>query len=156
MGSRDFYDDDDFADLRKKREAGNTRFVLVAGTIVGIVLLLCLISVVGGIIYTYTQSTSAKLAGSWRGQFVLPGEKVDAIYTFNKDGTFREDDVIAGRKRTSVGHWEVRDGQVEIEWDHGGFEIAVPRWIDDNTIEWHIVNHNDVAQIGSKTTLRRQ
>src|SRR5207253_6347475 len=103
----DFHDDDDFADLRKKRDAGNTWFILLAAGGVGAVLLLCLVGVVVGVLFSISQSSSAKLAGSWKGQFVLPGEKIDAVYTFNRDGTFREDDIVNGQKvRTSAGHWE--------------------------------------------------
>ena len=155
--NRDYYDDDDFADIRQKREAGERRFVLLTAAGVGLLLLVILVVIVGGILYAFSESTATRVTGVWSGQFVLPNEKINAIYTFNKDGTFREDDVVDGRKvRTSTGRWEVRDGRVEIEWDHGGFECAIPSWIDDNTMEWHIVDHNDQVQIGSKTLMRRK
>jgi hypothetical protein len=101
----------------------------------------------------------AKLNGTWKGRLVLRGNERDDVYTFRKDGTLREEvfDLRGNIVQASEARWRFRDGKVEIDWPGGGgLEVATVRWIDDNTMEYQIVNHTDVVQIGMKMTFRRQ
>jgi len=145
--------------IRKKDGPTNTTLfvVLVAGGIGLMLIVLCLgvaiVSFVGA-----RDATAAKLPGSWKGRWVLHGQVFDSTYTFKKDGSFREESFDLHGRRINVagGRWHVRNGEIEIDWDQGGFEIATAHWIDDNTMNYHIVDHNDLAQIGITTAFKRQ
>ena len=54
------------------------------------------------------------------------------------------------------GRWQFRNGRLEIFFDSGGFEVADIVLMDNNTINYRIVNHAERAQIGLGTTFRRQ
>jgi hypothetical protein len=174
-------DDEDFGDLdiRKKPSSSNaTLIVLLACGIVGVVLLTC----VGVEFVRFAGHNdpvvpkpaeriqevkvqpipqgpeAAKLNGAWKGRLVLRGNERDDVYTFREDGTLREDvfDLRGNHVQASEARWRFRDGKVEIDWPGGGVEVATVRWIDDNTMEYQIVNHTDAIQIGLKMTFRRQ
>jgi hypothetical protein len=155
-------DDEDLdkLDIRKKGSSSNTiLFVLVAGS--GIALVLIAVCLGGGIVSFIVgarDATAAKLPGSWNGRWVLHGQVFDSTYTFKKDGSFREESFDLQGRRINVadGRWHFRNGEIEIDWDQGGFEIATAHWIDDNTMNYHIVDHNDLAQIGITTAFKRQ
>ena len=154
-------DDREFDELDIRKKDGPTTttvFVLLAAGGIGLMLIvLCLgvaiVSFVGA-----RDATAAKLPGSWKGRWVLHGQVFDSTYTFKKDGSFREESFDLQGRRINVagGRWHVRNGEIEIDWDQGGFEIATAHWIDDNTMNYHIVDHNDLAQIGITTAFKRQ
>jgi hypothetical protein len=168
--------DDDYGDLdiRKKHSGSNsTLFIVLACGIIGLVLLTC---VAGGVIMMIVDHhdrgvppqarevgpgqdpEAAKLNGTWKGRFVLNGQQRDHLYTFRKDGTMREEEFDQFGKifRASEARWRFRNGQVEIDWGAGGKEIATARWFDNNSFEYHIIQHTDGAQVGMKETFRRQ
>jgi hypothetical protein len=155
-------DDEDFdkLDIRKKGSASKTTvFVLLAAGGIGLMLIAVCLGV-GNVSFFVgaRDATAAKLPGSWKGRWVLHGQVFDSIYTFKKDGSFREESFDLQGRRINVagGRWHFRNGAIEIDWDQGGFEIATAHWIDDNTMNYHIVNHNDLAQIGITTAFKRQ
>jgi hypothetical protein len=156
-------EDDDEVDelsIRKKDGPTNTTLfvVLVAGGIGLMLIVLCI--GVGIVLFVVgaRDATAAKLPGSWKGRWALGGQVFDSTYTFKKDGSFREEsfDLQGRRINVSGGRWHFRNGAIEIDWDQGGFEIATAHWIDDNTMNYHIVDHSDVAQIGITTAFKRQ
>ena len=152
--------DDDGLDIRKKN-AGRTNAVLVwmAVAAVGIVLLTC---VAGGVIFYFmsadSNTTAAKLPGTWRGQFAVGGQLIDARYIFENGGGFRQETLNERGQVVGIsqGRWRVFLGEIEIDWDNGSFERATAIWTNDQTMEYEIVDHNDDIQIGIITTLRRQ
>jgi hypothetical protein len=167
-------DDGDYGDLsiRKKPSKSNTTmFILLACGIVGLVLLTCMagaviVVVVGEHDRVVPQPAmadavpqgpeAAKLIGSWKGRLVLRGMDREHLYIFRKDGTLREEVFDLRGVRVSEARWRFRNGQIEIDWPGGGVEIATARWIDDNTMEYRILDHTDVAQNGLVMTFRRQ
>ena len=50
----------------------------------------------------------------------------------------------------------VRNGEVHITWNRGGHEVATVHWLNNNTMDYRIVDHTDVVQIGIGTTFQRQ
>jgi hypothetical protein len=155
-------DDEDLdkLDIRKKNSSRNTiLFVLVAGGGIALVLIgVCFGTGIVSFIVGAHDATAAKLPGSWKGRWILHGQVFDSTYTFQKDGSFREESFDLQGRRINVadGRWHFRNGEIEIDWDQGGFEIATAHWIDDNTMNYHIVDHNDLAQIGITTAFKRQ
>ena len=97
-------EDDDPLSIRKK---GPSRGMLIGVAVVGVavVLLTCTCGVGIGVgVWMQRDSTAAKLPGSWRGRFVLAGQPLDVTYTFNKDGSFRQDMFnMFGQKMPPVG-----------------------------------------------------
>jgi hypothetical protein len=81
---------------------------------------------------------------------------LDVTYTFNSDGTFREETIIAGRANLADGRWRYQNGEIEINWNRGTFEKATATWIDNNTMDYRIVDRTQAMQKGLKTTFRRQ
>jgi hypothetical protein len=153
-------DEDDDRPPRKKKNGDNTLMIVLAVGGVVFVLLLC---VVGGGIFTVVMlagdtTKDARVPGSWKGRFEMRRGPVDVVYTFNKDGSFRDEefDVRGRRQTTSTGRWRMRDGKILIDWDNGAFETASVTWTDDNTMAYRIVKHLEAAQIGLTTTFRRQ
>jgi hypothetical protein len=160
--NREPEDDDEVDELsiRKKDRPTNTiLFVMLAAGGIGLMLIvLCLGVAIVSFVVPARDATAAKLPGSWKGRWELRGQVFDSIYTFKKDGSFREESFDLQGRRINVadGRWHFRNGEIEIDWDQGGFEIATAHWIDDNTMNYHIVDHNDVAQIGITTAFKRQ
>jgi hypothetical protein len=155
------YDDDDFEVPSIEKPRGNpTAILLVVGGVAALVLLLCLIGGgVVGFLGLRDQPSPDQFVGKWKGRIVLRGQALDTIYTFNKDGTMREDsfDLQGRRVQGGGGRWRIRNGEVEIEWGQGGgVEIATANFPNANTMNYQIIEHTDVAQIGMSTTFRRQ
>ncbi len=157
--TRDRDEDGDDLDDPPIQKKGNR--LLLTGLAVGgaVVLLLsctCVVGVIG--VVTFSRAHPAEFVGSWKGRFVLGGEPQDIVYTFDKWGGLREDafDLQGRHVHTTGGRWEFRDGQIEIEFDGGSFEVADAVFVDPNTINYRIVNHSEPAQIGLGTTFRRQ
>jgi hypothetical protein len=152
--------DDDFDDLPIEKPGGNTGLVVLAVLAIIVLLLACLIGgTVAGVLVWQANSTPAKLVGSWKGRARLGALDVDVIYTFNKDGTFHQDAIaINGRALPAAhGRWQWRDDQVDISWDRiGGFERATVTWVDSDTMNYRIVGHSDVGQIGMTTRFQRR
>jgi hypothetical protein len=153
------YDDDDDLDIRKP-EKGNGKWLMwLAIVAVGIVLVA---GVTGGAILIVRSAagdaTAAKLPGSWKGQFAFPGQPpIDAVYVFERGGGFRQESLTAlGQVEVVRGRWRVSLGEIVIDWDNGAIERATVTWTNDQTMEYKIVEHDDVVQIGSVTTMRRQ
>jgi hypothetical protein len=153
--SFDDYDDADL-DISIKRPSGSTS----TGWIIAVVgLILVGMGGIGVVVFYLTRDdTAQKLPGSWRGQFVFAGEHIDSVYTFQANGNFREESLnkITGQRNVSTGRWHANGRDIQIDWDGGGIEDARITWIDDNTLEYHIVDHDDVRQIGSKTKFQRK
>ena len=144
----------------KKTGSNRTLLTLLIGGAVAIVLLVCLVSV-GIVAIVHLQQRDAqpeRFVGSWKGRFVLHGQPIDTIYSFNKDGSLREDsfDLQGRRIQGGVGRWRIRNGEVEIDWGQGGHEIATATFPNANTMNYRIVQHTDLPQIGMSTTFRRQ
>ena len=155
------YDDDYDLPIKKKpivKKSNTLLYALLGGGIA--LLLVCCVAgmVIVGIMSSDDGPTAAKLVGSWKGRFVLAGQPLDSTYTFKNDGTFREEtfDVQGGVLNISDGHWRVRRGQIEIDWIGGTFERAVATWVDDNTMDYQIVDHTQFIQIGTITNFRRK
>lgn len=153
-------DDDDFElPSIKKTGGGNLPLILLASGGVVLVLFACLVgAVIVVAVATPGDPMETKLLGSWKGRFVLDGRPLDFVFTFNKDGSLRQDcfDLQGRLLDVSGGRWSVRNGEVEIVWQGGGRERATAHWPDNNTIHYRIVDHTEVAQIGLTTTFRRQ
>jgi hypothetical protein len=160
MGSkRRRHEDDDELSIRKKDGGKKTLFVGLAIGGVALILLTCMCG--GGIGLTAWLSrdaTAAKLPGAWKGRFVLAGQPLDVTYTFNKDGSFRQDgfDGFGRKLPPAAGRWRMEKGELVINWDNGTFEKATVHWIDDRTMDYRIVDHTDRAQIDTATTFKRQ
>jgi hypothetical protein len=152
----DEIDDDDEFCIRKRDAGGGRLLMWLALGAIAVALTLCLTGA-GYLIHLSSASDelAAKLPGSWRGRFDFGGQGIDAIYVFEKNGEFRQE-TINPPGRPVGGRWRVVLGKVIIDWDNGGFEQAVVTWPNDQTMDWHIVNHSDAIQIGSITTMRRQ
>jgi hypothetical protein len=153
--------DDDYGDLdiRKKSAGGGSFPAILAVGGGGLVLLLCLVGLGIGIAVSMARDeTAAKLAGSWKARWALPGRVIDSVYTFRKDGTFREESfTVDGRPlNISDGRWSVRNGEVNIDWDNAGFEVATVTWVDEKTMTYRVVDHSDMVQIGMAVTFRKQ
>lgn len=150
---------DDVPDIRLPAGQRHARLALVflAVAIVLAFLLACVIGIVLAVVLVSRDDTPSKLPGAWKGRFVLRGQATDVVYTFNKDGTFLEEDFdLIGRKVNNAGgRWTFRDGKVVIDWDRGSFEHATVHWVNNSTIDYRIVDHIDALQIGTATTFRR-
>jgi len=159
-GGRSRYDDDDDElPIRKKGGGNNTVLVILAVGGISLVLLACILAgTIAAILAVSADATAAKIPGSWKARFDLPGLAIVSTYTFKKNGDFREEAFTPEGQFLHIadGRWQIRDGEIQIDWDNGSFERAVPTWIDDNTMEYRIVDHSDVVQIGLVTTFRRQ
>jgi hypothetical protein len=144
----------------KKKPSDYARPLLVVVILfaVGLGLLTCVVGgVVLGVIAANNESTAAKLPGSWTGQFNILGQQVNTVYTFKKDGTFREESVDGlGNRQVADGRWRVKNGEVHIDWNQGGFEVATVHFLNQNTMDYRIINHNQLAQIGIGTTFKRR
>ncbi len=127
---------------------------------VGGLLLVCLLAcgIGAAVAFLGADPTAARLPGSWKGRFILGFAPLDVVYTFNKDGTFHEESFNAFGRRVNVadGRWRYRERQIEIDWDRGGFERATATWVDENAMDYRIVDHSQAVQIGLTTTFRRQ
>jgi hypothetical protein len=162
-GSRRRYDADDGADdfVVRKRSGGNKMLPVWLAVGGGLAFLLltcsCGIGVVSVIAVSLQESRPDEFVGSWKGRFNLRGQQLDIVYTFDKTGNFREDDfnLQGGLVHASGGRWRFRDGRLEIDWDNGAIETADAIFIDNNTINYRIVDHSERAQIGTGTTFRR-
>jgi hypothetical protein len=149
---------DDPLSIRKK---GPSRGVFIGLAVAGVavVLLTCMCGVGIGVgVWMHRDATAAKLPGSWKGRFVLVGQPFDVVYTFNKDGSFRQDMFNGfGQRLPQVGgRWRMENGAVVINWDNGSFEKATVHWLDDRTMDYRIVDHTDRLQIDTATTFKRQ
>ena len=153
------YDDDDLSIKKKESQGSSTMFVVFVAGGIGLVFFTIVFGIAMiGVVGFFVNSPAAKLTGSWKTRFVIDGIATDHIYTFRKDGTFREEAFNLQGVRTHVndGVWHVHGDEVVIDWNDGVFEEATLRWIDDNTIDYRIIDHKDVVQIGMNVTLRRQ
>ncbi len=151
-------DNDELPSIQKPGDGNQTLLILMAVGGIGLVLIGCLAVAGVGYFLAFNNSTQAKLAGAWKGRWTVHGQQMDSLYTFRRDGSFREESFNMQGIRLNIadGRWHLRNGEIEIDWDNGGFENATARWIDNNTIEYRIVEHNDMGQIGLTTTFRRQ
>jgi hypothetical protein len=155
-GRYDDFDNDDL-DIRK-RDAGRPRRMWL-GLVIA---LLVLISIIAGgitlvVISANSDATAAKLVGAWQGRFVFGGQAIDATYVFERNGEFRQEALNQfGLLEVSTGRWRVSFGKVHVDWDHGSFEVAQVHWTNDQTMDWHIVDHIEAIQIDTVTTMRRQ
>ena len=100
----------------------------------------------------------AKLIGPWKGRFVLNSGPINVVYTFNKDGSYRQESYnMAGVKTYQhVGRWGHRGSEIKLSWGDDSFERATIEWRDENTFHYRIVDQDDVQQIGLTTTFKRQ
>lgn len=161
-GVRPRYDDDDDLDVsvkRKQARSNTTLFVMLGAGALGFIFFAVVVGIASlAVLGVFGKPVEEKIVGSWKGRLERGGVASDHIYTFRKDGTFREEAFNLQGVRINVadGFWAFHDGEVEIDWHDGGFEDAVVRFIDDNTIEYRIVDHNDVGQIGTVMTFKRQ
>jgi hypothetical protein len=151
--------DDDDVSIRKK--SSNTLLILLAVGGVGLVLLMCVTAIgIGVAVALLRDDTASKLPGSWKGRFQIGNVALDTVYTFNADGTFREQTTVpfgrGVRVEVTDGRWQFRDGKVEINWNRGTVEKAVVVFTDPNTMNYRIVEHTDIIQVGASTTFRRQ
>jgi hypothetical protein len=157
------YDDrDGFDDLPARRKNGGKTMLpvwLAVGGL-GLLMLMCTsgIVVLGVAAVLPKDSHPDEFVGSWKGRFFLRGQQLDIIYTFDKAGGFREEDfnLQGARVNATGGTWRFDNGEIEIDFDNGVFEAATATFIDNNTINYRIVDHDDQAQIGTGTTFRRQ
>ena len=99
-----------------------------------------------------------EFVGSWKGRFFLHGQLRDVVYTFDKSGRFREEQIdLQGRRLSGSGlRWRFHNGHIHIEFRSGFVEKAAAVFVYDTTIDYRIINHTDRSQIGLATTLRRQ
>jgi hypothetical protein len=156
---RDFDDEEDFNRSIEKKSSANRTLLVLALAGAGLLLIVCVVSgLVMAVIANSKEATAAKLPGSWKGRFVLAGQPMDTIYTFGKDGSLREESFNLQGQRINIGHgsWRMRNGEIEIDWERGGFENATVAWIDEKTMNYRIVDHSQRIQIGMSTTFRRQ
>lgn len=156
-GQYDDYDDEFDPPIRKKAGNNTLLWVLLGGG--ALLLFTCFLGV--GIFAVVSLSGGTQpdeFVGAWKGRWTVGGETFDSIYTFNKDGTFREQSFdLQGRPRTVFdGRWQFRNGRIEINWHNGSFEYATASHVDGRTINYRIVNHAERQQVGLTTTLRRQ
>jgi uncharacterized integral membrane protein len=117
-------------------------------------LLLVIVAVVALMNHT---STSVELAGSWRSKFVFVQFDVPCTYEFRPDGTFVDEhvDPATGLLVRFPGRYRVSGAEVTIQWQNGGFERAHVRATGPDTIEYTIVAHSDVGQVGAKANFVR-
>ena len=159
MASRDDDDDFDPSIIRKPTDGRKTLLLVLLAGAIGLGLIVCLAGVViVAIFVSRDNSTAEKLPGSWKARWDIGGAQFDSIYTFKKDGTFREVafDLQGRQMNISDGRWRFRNGEIEIDWNNGGFERAIATWVDDTTLTYRIVNHSQAIQIGLVTTFKRQ
>lgn len=154
----DYDDFDDDVSIEKKDGASGLAVLGVAAVV--LVLLACVMGgVVVGVFAWHANSTPVKLRGSWKGHVRFAGLDMDILYTFNEDGSFRQDTFdLQGRVMGPPAHgrWQWRDGEVDISWNGGTFERATVTWIDDDHMTYRIVGHTQQAQIGLTTRFKRQ
>lgn len=139
--------------------APKNKTLLVALSAAGICLILvacCAALIVGFMIFG--DSHPAKLVGAWKGRFNLDTGPVDYIYTFNQDGSFRQESIRPdGTKGMAFeGRWGHRSGQISISWSRDMFERGAVDWIDENSFHYRIVAQDHPQQIGLTTTFKRQ
>src|SRR5262245_44032935 len=152
-------DKDDPLSIKKKPGDYARPILLVVAVIVIVVALVACVGggIIFGIIVAGSESTATKLPGSWRGQFNIPGRQINTVYTFKRDGTLREESVDGfGQRHVADGKWRVRNGQIHIDWNRGGIEVATVHWLNKNTMDYRIIEHTDFVQIGIGTTFQRQ
>lgn len=150
---------DDALSIKKKpRDYARPLIVLLVVLAVGLGLIVCIVSAVSlGFFAFNNDSTASKLPGSWKGQFIFAGRHLDSTYTFRRDGTLQEVNLDGfGRRNVANGKWRVQNGQVHIDWNNGGIEVATVHWIDERTMDYHIIEHTELAQIGIGTTFKKQ
>lgn len=116
--------------------------------------LLVLVAVVAWVIYT---SPRVEVAGSWRGKFEFVQFDVPCTYEFRPDGTFVDEhvDPATGILGRFPGQYRVSGTYVTIQWLNGGFERAHVRATGLDSIEYTIVAHSDLDQVGAKVTFTR-
>jgi hypothetical protein len=152
-------DDSDDSPVRPRRDNTPIMVGLILGAAV-LVLFTCLcgVGIVAVVVWIPRGAQPNELVGSWKGRFFLRGQQLDVVYKLDKSGRFTEEefDLQGRRVHTGGGRWFVRNGRLEILFDSGGFETADFVFVDNNTINYRIVNHAERAQIGLGTTFRRQ
>jgi hypothetical protein len=153
------FDDDEYPSIEKP--PSSARGVLIVLGVLGVclVLVLCLVGAVVFVRLSSSDAIAAKAEGTWKCRWTVHNMELESLYTFRRDGTFREEsfDMQGNRINIADARWRVRnDGQIEINWQGGGLEIATVRFRDDNTMEYRITEHNDVTQINLTTVFRRQ
>lgn len=144
----------------KKKPGDYAKPILLVGALI-VILVALVVCIVGGVILgtfaANSELTAAKLPGAWRGQFNIPGRQINTVYTFKRDGTLREESVDGfGQRNVADGKWRVRNGQIHIDWNRGGIEVATVHWLNNNTMDYRIIEHTDLVQIGIGTTFRRK
>jgi len=157
----DEYDDyeDEYDRIIKKKNGNNLLLWGLIGGGIALLLLICLLGVGFFVMMSRLNGTQPdEFVGSWKSKWTIGGVTFDSVYTFNKDGTFREKSFDLQRRPRNItdGHWRFRNGQIEINWLNGGFEHATATHVDARTINYRVVNHTDRQQIGMTVTLRRQ
>jgi hypothetical protein len=139
----------------------SARNAVLLGVAVGgaAVLLTCLCGtgVVGVILAARGPAQPDQFVGAWKGRFTLHGQPTDVIYRFEKSGRLHEEDYDPQGRLLHVGggQWRFRGGRIIIDFERGT-EVAEAILADDNTINYRIINHTDLAQVGLTTTFRRQ
>ncbi len=144
-------DDDDWLtnDLARRvrrpvfrRFAVTLLFLLLAGMAVALIL----------------SRDKGDLVGSWRGKFQFAGFDLACVYEFRRDGTFVDEhvDPNLGVRVRFAGRYAVANGQVTITWFNGGFEQATFLHTAPDTIEYTIVAHTDLGQVGCRATFVRE
>lgn len=153
-----YEDDQELPSIKKTTSSNALVWIVIIGGGIAVLLLVCIVA--GFIVHTAfsNDGTAAKLHGSWQGRFIFGGQVIDAVYTFEQDGNFRQDTLDAQGRVVDVigGRWRLRGGEIEILWNDGSFERATATWNDRNTMIYHITNHTERAQIGLTATMRRK
>jgi hypothetical protein len=158
MAAQELPPDDPLSIKKKPADFARPILIVVFLVIIAVTLVICIAGAISlGIFAANSDVTANKLPGSWHGTFHIPNRQVNATYTFNKNGTLREESVdVFGRKNISGGRWRVQNGEVHIDWDGGGIEVATVHFVDNNTMDYRIIEHTDFVQIGVGATLKRK
>ena len=143
-------EDDELLSVIRPRPERRRLWLGVAAALV----LLVIIAVSALVIHS---GASVELDGSWRGKFVFVQFDIPCTYEFRPDGTFVDEhvDPATGALVQAPGRYRVSGAEVTIQWQNGGFERARVRETGPDNIEYTIVAHSDIDQVGAKATFVR-
>jgi hypothetical protein len=163
------YDGNDSFDASIKKKGSNSTLLLISlVTLVvggGVLAATCTCGLgIAFLVYVYQAkqpdgSQPDEFIGSWKGRFLLHGEQLDVVYTFEKSGKLSESQFTPAGHRvsSSSGRWAFQNGQITINFNGGTSETANAVLKNRNTMmDYLIVRHDDRTQIGTRTTFRRQ